>query len=101
MSKGLKKVEKTAKKARDVGKKAYPAAEKAWAIAAPKNHDKYAPKLAKGYKTFNTNANKLGGWSTVDKAADAMNSVGLVALNTADQFDRKIICEKLWANLRS
>ena len=54
MGKGLKKFEKKAKKARDYGKKVYPAAEQAWAIAAPKNHDKYAPKLAKGYKEFNT-----------------------------------------------
>merc|ERR1719329_751133 len=64
MGKGLKKFE-----------------EKAKAIAAPKNHDKYAPKLAKGYKTFNTEANKMGGWGTVDKAAEALQAVGLQVLH--------------------
>ena len=81
MGKGLKKFETTAKKARDYGKKVYPAAEKAWAIAAPKNHDKYAPKLEKGYKDFNTQANKMGGWNTVDKAANSMQAIGLLVLD--------------------
>ena len=81
MGKGLKKFEKTAKKGRDIAKKAYPQAEKAWAIAAPKNHDKYAPQLAKGYKTFNTQANKMGGWNTIDKAAEQMQAMGLMQLS--------------------
>ena len=81
MGKGLKKFEKTAKKGRDFAKKAYPQAEKAWAIAAPKNHDKYAPKLAKGYKAFNTQANKMGGWNTIDKAAEQMQAMGLMQLS--------------------
>ena len=72
VGKGLKKFENGAIKAREIGKKVYPQAEQAWAIVAPKNHDKYAPKLAKGYKTFNEKANKMGGWNTVDKAADAL-----------------------------
>ena len=87
MGKGLKKLEKKAKKARDVGKKYYPMADQAFAIVAPENHAKYAPKLEKGYKTFNTKANKMGGWNTVEKAADAMSSVGLVVLDGST--DRK------------
>jgi hypothetical protein len=35
MGKGLKKLEKKAKKARDVGKKYYPMADQAFAIVAP------------------------------------------------------------------
>ena len=94
MGKGLKKFEKKAKQARDYGKKVYPAAEKAWAIAAPQNHDQYAPKLAKGYKTFNTQANKLGGWGTVDKAADALQAVGLLVLvaETEDKNTKEYVC---------
>ena len=88
MGKGLKKFETTAKKARDYGKKVYPAAEKAWAIAAPKNHDKYAPKLAKGYKTFNEEANKLGGWGTVHKVEDKL--VGMEG-----KSKQEILCELL------
>jgi len=88
MGKGLKKFEKTAKKARDYGKKVYPTAEKAWAVAAPKNHDKYAPKLAKGYKTFNTEANKMGGWGSVEKAADALEKAGLLNMIDADEINR-------------
>jgi len=33
-------------------------------------------------KAFNTEANKMGGWNTVDKAADAMQGMGLMQLNT-------------------
>ena len=75
MGKGLKKFEKKAKKARYYGKKVYPVSEKAWAIAAPKNQENYAPKLEKGYKTFNAQANKMSGWKTIEKAADAMSSI--------------------------
>ena len=87
MGKGLKKFEKTAKKARDYGKKVYPVAEQAWAIAAPKNHDKYAPKLAKGYKTFNDEANKMGGWNTVEKAANTLEGAGLQNLLSYDEIE--------------
>ena len=81
MGKGIKKLEKKAKKARDVGKKYYPMADQAFAIVAPENHAKYAPKLEKGYKTFNTQANKMGGWNTIDKAADTMQAIGLLVLD--------------------
>jgi len=81
IGKGLKKLEKKAKKVGDVGKLFNPTAEKAWAINAPNNHVEYVPKLAKGYKIFNKKANKLGGWKTVDNAAVAMQSVGLVILD--------------------
>ena len=77
MGKGLKKFEKVAIKGREMGKKYYPQAEQALAIVAPKTHDKYVPKLEKGYKTFNDKANAYGGWNTVDKAANALQSVGL------------------------
>ena len=87
MGKGLKKFEKTAKKARDVGKKYYPMADQAFAIVAPKNHDKYAPKLAKGYKDFNTGANKMGGWNTVDMAADDLKSMGLMNMVSEDEIN--------------
>ena len=59
MGKGLKKFEEKAKKARDVGKKYYPMADQAFAIVAPQNHAKYAPKLEKGYKTFNANTKQM------------------------------------------
>jgi hypothetical protein len=81
MGKGLKKFEKKAKQGRNFAKKVYPKAEQAWAIAAPKNHDKYAPKLAKGYKAFNKQANKMGGWNTIDKAAEQMQAMGLMQLS--------------------
>ena len=80
MGKGLKKMEEKAKKARDYGKKYYPMADQAFAIVAPENHAKYAPKLEKGYKTFNDKANKYGGWNTIDKAADSMQAMGLMQL---------------------
>ena len=88
MGKGLKKAETKIKQVRDYGKKVYPAAEEVWAVAAPKNHDKYAPKLAKGYKTFNEEANKLGGWGTVHKVEDKL--VGMEG-----KSKQEILCELL------
>ena len=84
VGKSLTKIEKVAKKGNKLVKKASPYADQAWAIAAPKNHDKYAPKIAKGYKTFNEKANKMGGWGTVEKAADALQSVGLIMLDNEE-----------------
>ena len=80
MGKGIKKLVKKAKKARDDRKEYYPMADQAFTIVAPENHAKYAPKLEKGYKTFNTQANKMGGWNTIVKAADTMQSIGLLVL---------------------
>ena len=80
MGKGLKNMEKKAKNVRDMGKKYYPMADQAFAAVAPQNHAKYAPKLEKGYKAFNTQANKMGGWNTVDKAANTMQAMGLLVL---------------------
>ena len=88
MGKGLKAFEKKAIKAREFGKKIYPALEDTWKVAAPKNHDKYSPKLEKGYKEFNDEANKLGGWGTVTKVADKMKGM-------EGKSKKEILCELL------
>ena len=75
--KGLHKLEKYAVKGRELGKKYYPQAEQAFAIVAPKTHDKYVPVMEKKYKAFNDKANQYGGWNTVHKAGDALQGVGL------------------------
>jgi hypothetical protein len=94
MGNGIKFMEKKAKKARDVGLKYAPMADQAFAIVAPENHAKYAPKVSEGYKAFNTNANKYGGWSTVDKAAEAMQGMGLIQLKSK-KSQKQILCDKL------
>tara|TARA_B110000305_G_C18834967_1_gene357504 strand:+ start:251 stop:535 length:285 start_codon:yes stop_codon:yes gene_type:complete len=38
-------------------------------------------KLEQDIQTLNNNAKKMGGWDVIDKAADAMQAVGLVNLN--------------------
>ena len=81
MGKGIEFMHKKAIKAKDYGKKVSPALHDLWKTAAPKNHDKYAPKLAKGYKAFNKQANKMGGWNTIDKAAEQMQAMGLMQLS--------------------
>jgi hypothetical protein len=94
MGNGLKYMEKKAKKARDVGKKYYPMADQAAAKYFPENHAKYAPKLEKGYKTFNDQANKMGGWNTVDTAAETMQAMGLLNLKSK-KTQKQILCNKL------
>ena len=45
----------------------------------------------KGYKTFNSKANQMGGWNSVDKAANAMQAMGLMNLDD----DNKAECDAL------
>ena len=94
MGKGLKKMENGAKKAVKVGKKYAPMADKAFAIAAPQNHAKYAPVLANEYKAFNTQANAMGGWNSVDKAANTLQGMGLIQLKSKKTTMMKV-CDKL------
>lgn len=75
MGKGIEFMHKKAIKAKDYGKKVSPALHDLWKTAAPKNHDKYSPKLDKGYQTFNEEANKLGGWGTVTKVEDKLKGM--------------------------
>ena len=78
IGKGIQTMEKKAKKVSEVGKKYYPMADQAFAVVAPEKHAKYAPKLEQKYKAFNTQANKMGGWNTIDKAAGALQGMGLM-----------------------